>query len=403
MPLSKTSKIAIVAASAPPYGAGGVASAHYNLYRALERRGYNVRLFTFFDNDVPRSVEGNIVRSGAPQWLVSLIYFLARLPFRIFQPQKTAYQSAVVWRSMLGSAKMARAINAFTPRIVILSDHGAPGLFIRKNAEQQFFLVSHHNPARFLKQPLLGDFSREDAMLALYFENLVLRKVDHVICPSSYMSEQFQATYTFSGPVSVVPNLLDEDLIDNIQPAGLQKIIGLPGSAKVIYLPSAGTAIKGAPFLRSIIEGLANRPDIGFYIPGYLENAIIGQIDPTWLARIHLPGQLTYEEHIANVKDCTFGISPAILENFSMALLEATYCGVPMVAFDIGGNKDIIHDGQDGFLVPPFDVGALLEKAKSIIEMPDMDAFKRQTRNFAQEMFGTQKTFDKYLALLQAE
>ncbi|HMH69192.1 MAG TPA: glycosyltransferase [Pinirhizobacter sp.] len=39
-------------------------------------------------------------------------------------------------------------------------------------------------------------------------------------------------------------------------------------------------------------------------------------------------------------------------EGYSMALLEASATGLPILATDVGGNREIVHDGQTGRLVP---------------------------------------------------
>ena len=42
---------------------------------------------------------------------------------------------------------------------------------------------------------------------------------------------------------------------------------------------------------------------------------------------------------------------PAVNEAYGMAILEAQAAGVPVVAGDAGGVRDVVRDGETGFLV----------------------------------------------------
>lgn len=63
-------------------------------------------------------------------------------------------------------------------------------------------------------------------------------------------------------------------------------------------------------------------------------------------------------------------ILPSKREDFSVALLEAGGVGLPCIAFDVGGNKEIIEDGVTGYIIPPYNVKILYEKILSLIEKP---------------------------------
>ena len=53
-------------------------------------------------------------------------------------------------------------------------------------------------------------------------------------------------------------------------------------------------------------------------------------------------------------------------ESFGMVLTEALAAGVPVVASDIPGYRDVVHDGTDGLLTPPGDALALAEALRSL-------------------------------------
>ncbi len=50
---------------------------------------------------------------------------------------------------------------------------------------------------------------------------------------------------------------------------------------------------------------------------------------------------------------------PSRREGFGVACLEAMAHGRPVVAGDVGGLRDLVVDGETGYLVPPRDVAAL--------------------------------------------
>lgn len=50
-------------------------------------------------------------------------------------------------------------------------------------------------------------------------------------------------------------------------------------------------------------------------------------------------------------------------EGFGLVIIEAMACGVPVIAFDCeNGPRSIITDGENGFLIPPFDISLFAEK-----------------------------------------
>lgn len=55
-------------------------------------------------------------------------------------------------------------------------------------------------------------------------------------------------------------------------------------------------------------------------------------------------------------------------EGFSLALVDAVVAGLPTVATDISGNRDIIRDAVSGYLTPPDNFNQLGDR---VIELRD--------------------------------
>jgi glycosyltransferase involved in cell wall biosynthesis len=54
-------------------------------------------------------------------------------------------------------------------------------------------------------------------------------------------------------------------------------------------------------------------------------------------------------------------------EGFSGVLRESMCMGVPVVATAVGGNAELVKDGQTGFLVPPGNAEALAEALRRLL------------------------------------
>ena len=367
-------KIAIISPSAPPLSLGGIQASHYNLYKAFKEQGYNVVMFTHGDHGYKNHLpEDGIKRFGTPILFLKLINFFVP---RLFRFHGIAFQVKDVILSQIGSYRLTSALKKYEPDIIIVPDQGSPLLSIRKPKRTRVIFVSHHNPLRFINEPLLGLHSIRDAQLAGKIELYTLKKVDAVICPSNYMRTFFLENCQFTGLVDVIPNVIDEKTIENIPPFDLHKMLGLPADAIIIYIPSAGSVYKGRNYVFEIVRRLSNVNNnriIGFYLSGYIDPLLKHELSLLKSnAIVFAPGMTEYLKNVSYVKACSFCISPTLIENFSMAILEAIFCGLPVIAFNVGGNSDIIQDGNNGHLVDMLDIESLVGAAKQLLTNPEL-------------------------------
>jgi len=60
------------------------------------------------------------------------------------------------------------------------------------------------------------------------------------------------------------------------------------------------------------------------------------------------------------------------VEGFGLVYLEASACGLPVVAHHVGGVPDAVVDGETGLLVPPGDIHALTQAFERLISNPEL-------------------------------
>jgi len=76
-------------------------------------------------------------------------------------------------------------------------------------------------------------------------------------------------------------------------------------------------------------------------------------------------------------------------EGMPNVVLEAMASGVPVLATDVGGVRELIRDGVDGFVLPPDDAAAFARHARALLDDPArLSAFKAAARARA-EAFAT--------------
>ncbi len=88
--------------------------------------------------------------------------------------------------------------------------------------------------------------------------------------------------------------------------------------------------------------------------------AIRGQIAALGLTgRVTLLGTLSPPELAARLRQSHLLAVPSSYEGFGIVYLEAMRFGLPVIAGDAGGPREIVSHGVTGFLVPPGDTAAL--------------------------------------------
>ncbi|MBW4683514.1 MAG: HAD-IIB family hydrolase [Komarekiella atlantica HA4396-MV6] len=91
-------------------------------------------------------------------------------------------------------------------------------------------------------------------------------------------------------------------------------------------------------------------------------------------------------------------INPALTEPFGLTLIEATACGVPIIATSDGGPRDILAACNNGMLIDPLDIKQIQDALKTALT--DTEQWQRWSTNglnSVQQHFSWDSHVEKYL------
>lgn len=89
------------------------------------------------------------------------------------------------------------------------------------------------------------------------------------------------------------------------------------------------------------------------------------------------------------------------MEGFGIVAIEATSCGLPVIASNLEGIKDAIKDGKNGFLVEPYDVNGYIKKINEVRNMKNITPFKEKQIEYTRKNYDLKNISQEYYSLFK--
>ena len=86
------------------------------------------------------------------------------------------------------------------------------------------------------------------------------------------------------------------------------------------------------------------------------------------LSHIEFVGMVPNQQLIEHYSSAHVMVLPSIEEGLAMVIGEALACGCPVIASEHTGGRDFFTDGIEGFIVPPRDVDALVQRLEALMQ-----------------------------------
>jgi glycosyltransferase involved in cell wall biosynthesis len=100
-----------------------------------------------------------------------------------------------------------------------------------------------------------------------------------------------------------------------------------------------------------------------------------------------LVGPRTQKQLVTEYQKADCLILPSRHDSFGMVVAESLACGTPVIVSDMVGAKDIIKDGENGWIVPAGDVDALAKRMSWCVQHRDALGKMREKARLSAEQF----------------
>lgn len=315
---------------------GGVARSVQTFSQMYRNRGHEVLVvapkFEGYEQ-VPASVERHVVRLPAIQHFNGSDFSM-QLPLTWqINPVLGAFEPDIVHSHhpyLLGDSALRYAANK-----------NAPVIFTHHTLHEQY---THYVP---FDSPALKQFVTE---LCTQYANLC----DAVIAPSESIAKLIRSRGV-EAPIEIIPTGIDVQAFARGQRDRFRRGYNLPTDAFVVGHLGRLAPEKNLAYLgRALVHFLERSPTARFLVvgDGPMQDGLLELFERVQLAeRLILAGTKTGRglcDAYAAMDVFTF---TSFTETQGMVLAEAMAAGVPVVALDASGVREVVRDGKNGFLL----------------------------------------------------
>ena len=225
--------------------------------------------------------------------------------------------------------------------------------------------------------------------------NLTIVGLSNWITKSSKQSDLFK-----NRRVVNLPNPIDTNIFKPFDKIKSRSLLDLPNAKKLILfgaMAATSDLRKGFQELSETLMKL-NDQDIEFLVFG--SKGPSNNFDFGFKA--NFLGHINDEETLASLYSAAdVMVVPSLQENLSNSIMESLACGTPVVAFDIGGNSDMIDHKKNGYLSTPLDTASLKFGIEWVLNTSNYSELCENAREKVIQKFDNNVVSKKYIQLYE--
>lgn len=165
--------------------------------------------------------------------------------------------------------------------------------------------------------------------------------------------------------------------------------------SRMLWTKGIGEFVQAAELVRK------NYPQVNFLLAGDIDRGNPASISRKQLLKWEASGNvrwLGFQENMAElINQCHIICYPSKhTEGTPKFLVEAAACGRPIITTDNRGCKEVVNEGENGYLVPKGDHKALAAAMARLISNPQlMESMGRRSRQIAEQEFSIESVAEK--------
>ena len=195
-----------------------------------------------------------------------------------------------------------------------------------------------------------------------------------------------------------LPNPIDTNIFKPFDKENSRELWGLPKDKKLVLFGAMGATSDPRKGFSELSDALHKLEDKN------IEFVVFGSSEPkesqNFGFKTHYLGSLADDVSLVTLYSAVdVMIVPSLQENLSNVIMESLSCGTPVVAFDIGGNSDMIEHKQTGYLAKPFDANDLANGIEWVLNAENYDELCINAREKVLREFDSVAVAKKYIEL----
>lgn len=228
----------------------------------------------------------------------------------------------------------------------------------------------------------------------------MLMKADRVVAQSTDTKSNAERYYGVDRKIDIVPL----GIRANPYPVKSRQVLGLPADKYVFSTIGRLVKRKNIEDLLHIVREIRESTPSVLLIMGdgpekdFIENTVrnLGIEDA-----VRLLGRVSEEQKYEYLNASDGYLSTAIHEGFGIVFLEAMECGLPVICYDRGGQRDFLKNGKTGYLVELGNREKFASRLKELLGSPSLRADIRSHNKEYIKEFYIGKVAEKYLSIFR--